>query len=55
MLWIFFLQNTAAFSDFNIRKSLGAGAFGRVVQALHIRTNVFYAIKILDKKKVCLS
>jgi len=38
--------------DFEIKKTLGTGSFGRVVLAKHKETGYFVAIKILNKGKV---
>ena len=37
---------------YTLGELLGKGNFGTVVKALHKETNVFWAIKIVDKQKV---
>jgi len=39
----------AKLEDFNMTKTLGAGAFGRVVLVQHKSSKEFYAMKIMDK------
>ena len=46
------LQNTATLDDFDRIKTLGTGSFGRVMLVKHKQTEVYYAMKILDKQKV---
>ena len=50
---IFLLQNTAKLDDFDRLKTLGTGSFGRVMLAQHKENKTFFAMKILDKQKVC--
>ncbi|XP_072504961.1 cAMP-dependent protein kinase catalytic subunit beta isoform X4 [Notamacropus eugenii] len=45
-------QNTAALDDFERKKTLGTGSFGRVMLVKHKVTEQYYAMKILDKQKV---
>ncbi|XP_001362513.1 cAMP-dependent protein kinase catalytic subunit beta isoform X2 [Monodelphis domestica] len=45
-------QNTAELSDFERKKTLGTGSFGRVMLVKHKATEQYYAMKILDKQKV---
>ena len=46
-------QNTACLDDFDRIKTLGTGSFGRVMLVQHKPTREHYAMKILDKQKVC--
>uniref|UniRef100_A0A7N4Q063 cAMP-dependent protein kinase n=1 Tax=Sarcophilus harrisii TaxID=9305 RepID=A0A7N4Q063_SARHA len=45
-------QTTAALEDFERKKTLGTGSFGRVMLVKHKATEQYYAMKILDKQKV---
>ncbi|KAI6181956.1 CAMP-dependent protein kinase catalytic subunit [Aphelenchoides fujianensis] len=45
-------SNTAVLDDFDRIKTLGTGSFGRVMLVKHKQSEVFYAMKILDKQKV---
>ncbi|XP_077981620.1 cAMP-dependent protein kinase catalytic subunit beta isoform X2 [Glandiceps talaboti] len=45
-------QNTACLEDFERKKTLGTGSFGRVMLVQHKATQQYYAMKILDKQKV---
>ncbi|XP_071846212.1 cAMP-dependent protein kinase catalytic subunit alpha isoform X2 [Apostichopus japonicus] len=45
-------QNTARLEDFERKKTLGTGSFGRVMLVKHKATGHFHAMKILDKQKV---
>ncbi|KAI6185028.1 CAMP-dependent protein kinase catalytic subunit [Aphelenchoides bicaudatus] len=45
-------SNTAALDDFDRIKTLGTGSFGRVMLVKHKQSEVYYAMKILDKQKV---
>ena len=47
------LQNTASLDDFDRIKTLGTGSFGRVMLVQHKSSKDYYAMKILDKQKVC--
>ena len=38
--------------DFERKRTLGTGSFGRVMLVRNLKTNKFYAMKILDKQKV---
>ena len=38
--------------DFKTLKVLGTGSYGRVLLVLHKRTNKYYAMKVLKKKKI---
>uniref|UniRef100_A0A7N4NS41 Protein kinase cAMP-activated catalytic subunit beta n=1 Tax=Sarcophilus harrisii TaxID=9305 RepID=A0A7N4NS41_SARHA len=44
-------QTTAALEDFERKKTLGTGSFGRVMLVKHKATEQYYAMKILDKQK----
>jgi protein kinase A len=44
--------DNANLDDFERKRTLGTGSFGRVMLVRHIKTNKFYAMKILDKQKV---
>ena len=39
-------------TDYEVRKTLGNGSFGRVVLAKHKESGKFYALKIMDKKNI---
>ncbi|XP_062508933.1 cAMP-dependent protein kinase catalytic subunit beta-like [Corticium candelabrum] len=45
-------KDTAALDDFDCKKTLGTGSFGRVMLSRHKATKQYYAMKILDKLKV---
>uniref|UniRef100_A0A8I5NG41 cAMP-dependent protein kinase n=2 Tax=Cercopithecinae TaxID=9528 RepID=A0A8I5NG41_PAPAN len=45
-------QNNAGLEDFERKKTLGTGSFGRVMLVKHKATEQYYAMKILDKQKV---
>jgi serine/threonine protein kinase len=47
-------DNKTTFSSFEIIKTLGSGAFGKVFLARHIATNKMYALKALKKKTLIL-
>jgi serine/threonine protein kinase len=40
------------FNDFEFKKQLGQGAFGEVYLAKHKNTNKWYAMKVLNKRKL---
>nr|KAF6507403.1 protein kinase cAMP-activated catalytic subunit beta [Rousettus aegyptiacus] len=44
-------QNNAGLEDFERKKTLGTGSFGRVMLVKHKATEQYYAMKILDKQK----
>uniref|UniRef100_A0A8D1J196 cAMP-dependent protein kinase n=2 Tax=Sus scrofa TaxID=9823 RepID=A0A8D1J196_PIG len=44
--------NNAGLEDFERKKTLGTGSFGRVMLVKHKATEQYYAMKILDKQKV---
>ncbi|XP_043819217.1 cAMP-dependent protein kinase catalytic subunit beta isoform X3 [Dromiciops gliroides] len=50
--WTNVCRNTAALEDFERKKTLGTGSFGRVMLVKHKVTEQYYAMKILDKQKV---
>jgi protein kinase A len=45
-------NDNATLEDFERKRTLGTGSFGRVMLVRHIKTNKYYAMKILDKQKV---
>jgi len=45
-------QNNARLEDFDRKKTLGTGAFGRVILVKHKQNEQFYALKLLDKHQV---
>ena len=47
-----YMQNNAGLEDFERKKTLGTGSFGRVMLVKHKATEQYYAMKILDKQKV---
>lgn len=47
--------NSAKLSDFELRKTLGNGSFGRVILVKNKHTDKFYALKVLEKKNVVKS
>lgn len=47
-----YVQNNAGLEDFERKKTLGTGSFGRVMLVKHKATEQYYAMKILDKQKV---
>ena len=49
---IVFLQNTASLDQFERKKTLGTGSFGRVMLVRHKEHGNYHAMKILDKQKV---
>lgn len=50
--WKMKIANTAQFDDFDWKRTIGIGSFGRVVYATHKRSHHSYAIKILNKSTV---
>ncbi|KAK2082202.1 hypothetical protein P7K49_039427 [Saguinus oedipus] len=50
--WEHPVQNTASLDQFKLLKTLGIGAFGRVVLVSHRENGSHYAMKILKKEKV---
>jgi len=46
------LQNNARLEDFDRKRTLGTGAFGRVLLVKHKKSEQFYALKVLDKHQV---
>lgn len=49
---IFSIQNTASLDQFERKKTLGTGSFGRVMLVRHKDHGSYHAMKILDKQKV---
>ncbi|CAF1005722.1 unnamed protein product [Brachionus calyciflorus] len=45
-------NETSTLYDYEIKRTLGTGSFSRVLLARNIKTNIFYAMKVLDKQKV---
>jgi protein kinase A len=45
-------NDNATLEDFERKRTLGTGSFGRVMLVRHLKTNRYYAMKILDKQKV---
>jgi len=45
-------KSNASLTDFELRKTLGTGSFGRVMLVQHKSTNRYMALKILNKDKV---
>lgn len=48
------IQQTAALDHFERLKTLGTGSFGRVMLVKHKESGQHFAMKILDKQKVCI-
>ena len=44
------LEPEPKITDFKKKKEIGSGSFGRVYLATHVKTNVDYAIKVIDKR-----
>ena len=44
------LEPEPTIQDFKIKKEIGSGSFGRVYLATHLKTNIDYAIKVIDKR-----
>ena len=44
------LESEPTIQDFKIKKEIGSGSFGRVYLATHLKTNIDYAIKVIDKR-----
>ncbi len=44
------LEPEPKIQDFEIKKELGVGSFGKVYLVIHKKTNVKYAIKAIDKR-----
>lgn len=55
LVFVLSAQNTACLEQFERLKTLGTGSFGRVMLVKHRETGQHYAMKILNKQKVCLS
>lgn len=54
LFFVLSVQNTACLEQFERLKTLGTGSFGRVMLVKHRETGQHYAMKILNKQKVCL-
>jgi hypothetical protein len=50
--WLRPTRNATCLDDFERQKTIGTGSFGRVLLVQHKQSQVFYAIKILDKQKI---
>lgn len=50
--FLFLYQNTASLDQFERKKTLGTGSFGRVMLVRHKEHGSYHAMKILDKQKV---
>lgn len=50
--WKMNVSNTAQFDDFDWKRTIGLGSFGRVVYAIHKRSHHGYAIKILNRSTI---
>lgn len=46
------VKQNASLGDFEVLRTLGKGAFGRVKLIKHKKTSEYYAMKILDKRKI---
>ncbi|XP_014299158.1 cAMP-dependent protein kinase catalytic subunit 1-like [Microplitis demolitor] len=46
------VKQDATLNDFDVLRTLGMGAFGRVKLIKNKQTSVYYAMKILDKRKI---
>ena len=44
------LEPEPKITDFKKKKEIGSGSFGRVYLATHVKTNIDYAIKVIDKR-----
>ncbi len=47
-----FSKSHASLEDFERKRTLGTGSFGRVMLVKNTKDNKYYAMKILDKQKV---
>ena len=45
-------NNKVTINDFDCKRTLGSGSFGRVILVQHLGDKNFYAMKILDKHRV---
>lgn len=45
-------EDNSLLSHYDILKTIGEGSFGKVKLSIHIPTNEYVAIKILDKRKI---
>lgn len=50
--WKLILKDTAKLSDFEIIRTIGVGAFGRVLCVKNAKNKKFYALKVLRKEKI---
>lgn len=50
--WKIKMDDTAKLDDFDRFRTVGTGAFGRVVLVKHKSSSTYYAMKILDKAKL---
>lgn len=50
--WNIKMDDTAKLDDFDRFRTVGTGAFGRVVLVKHKSSSTYYAMKILDKAKL---
>ena len=44
------LEPEPKITDFQIKREIGSGSFGRVYLGTHLKTKVDYAIKVIDKR-----
>ncbi|XP_065217362.1 cAMP-dependent protein kinase catalytic subunit gamma-like [Planococcus citri] len=50
--WKLILRDTAKLSDFEIIRTIGVGAFGRVLCVKNLKNQKYYALKALKKEKI---
>lgn len=50
--WNLNLRDTATFADFQIKRTVGVGAFGRVLYVMHKKSKHDYALKMMLKEKI---
>jgi protein kinase A len=54
--WNHYTPNSACkLEDFQLKKTLGNGSFGRVILARHLKESKYYALKVLEKRNVIRS
>ncbi|RNA12448.1 cAMP-dependent kinase catalytic subunit beta isoform X4, partial [Brachionus plicatilis] len=46
------ITDNSSLEDFERKRTLGTGSFGRVMLVRNLKSNKYYAMKILDKQKV---
>ena len=46
------MSESTSLDDFERKRTLGTGSFGRVMLVRNVKNNKYYAMKILDKQKV---